>query len=179
LPNAIGLLLIAGWLGLTQAAYAQAETLAPGREARLYVRGAAGVLEGTLTTVNAERLEIALIDGSSFTVSVAQMDRAEVLASRRNRLRGAIVGAGVGLGVGVGLVVRSGDSDGDSVPGGPDDDSFGDELPAWKLIVSSAAGTVVGAVVGYFLRTSRWVPAFVPGGPGPGNVTFAWTLGPQ
>jgi hypothetical protein len=168
-------LLIAGWLGMASAARAQTEPLAPGREARLFVRGAADVLEGTLTSLSPEALEIVLLDGSTFTVPAGQIERAEVLANRRNTVRGAIVGGGAGLGAGVVLVVTKGADDAEAVSGGAPDDAFGDELQAWKLIVPAVAGAAVGAFVGYSLRTPRWAPAFVPARSG-GDFALAWTV---
>jgi hypothetical protein len=167
--------LIAGWLGPAPAVYAQAEPLEAGREARLYVRGVAMVLEGTLTSVSSDALQIGLRDGSSFTVSPSQLERADVLASRRNTVKGTVVGLGIGLAVGVALVVTaSGAERGIAVSG---DAAFGDELEAWELIVPSVAGASVGAFVGYSIRTMRWAPAVVPGGAGtPGDFTLAWTV---
>jgi len=167
----IAVLLIAGWLGLVPAAQAQTEPLAPGREARIYVRGAADLLEGTLTSVSSESLGIVLLDGSSFMVPVDQLERVEVLASRRNTLRGAIVGGGVGLGVGVGLVVSDRETD-----RAVSDDEFGTTFDAWKLVVPPIAGALLGALAGRLVRTPRWAPALVPAGAGAGDFAFAWTL---
>jgi hypothetical protein len=165
-------LLIAGWLGLVPAAHAQTEPLAPGREARLTVRGAGDVLEGTLARVSPESLEIVLLDGSSFTVPVDQLERVEVLASRRNTLRGAIVGCGVGLGVGVGLLVSDRETN-RAVDGG---DEFGTTFDAWKLVLPPIAGALLGGLAGRLIRTSQWAPAFVPGAGGGADFALAWAV---
>jgi len=162
---------IAGWLGLVPAAQAQTEPLAPGREARLTVRGAADVLEGTLTSVSPASLDIALLDGSSFTVPVDQLEQVEVLADRRNTLRGAVLGGGVGLGVGVALVV--GDRN-DTSP--TNDDEFGTTFDVWKLIVPPMAGALLGALAGRVIRTPRWAPAFVPDAADDGDFALAWAV---
>jgi hypothetical protein len=173
----IARLVIAATLGLAPAAHAQAEPLETGRDARLFVSGVAAAFEGTLTSVSADALAITLRDGAAFTFQASQLERAEVLSSRRNTLRGAIVGLGVGLGTGVGLVVSSGGAgDGEPVSGGAPDEAFGDEFQAWKLIVPAVAGAVVGAFVGYSIRTPRWAPAFVPGAAGaPGDFALTWS----
>lgn len=105
------------WLGLAPGAYAQAEPLEPGREVRLFVRGVAAPFEGTLTSATPEALEVTLLDGSSFTIAPAQLELSQVLTTRRNVLRGAIVGGGVGLGVGVAWVIT--DDEIASPSGGP------------------------------------------------------------
>jgi hypothetical protein len=169
--HATGLLLIAGWLGLAPAAHAQIEPLAPGRDARLYVRGAADMLEGRLTSVSRESLQITLLDGSSFTVPVEQLERAEVLAARTNTMRGAIVGGGLGLGVGVALVVRDRNETNST-----DGDEFGTSFDAWKLIVPPVAGALLGGLAGRLIRTSEWAPAFVAGAGGGADFALAWTI---
>lgn len=149
------------------------EPLEVGGETRLYVRGVANVFEGKLTSVSGDALAITLIDGSSFTFSTEQIERAEVLANRRNTLKGTIVGGGVGLGVGVALVVRDRDDTSPTALG----DDFGTTFDAWKLIVPPLVGAAAGALVGYVVRTPRWAPAVVPsGGASPGDFALVWSV---
>jgi hypothetical protein len=136
------------------------------------VRGVAQIFEGTLTAVSPEALAITLRNGNDFTISPSQLERSEVLGSRRNTLRGAIVGGGVGLGTGVVLLVSN-----DPPPAqatAPPGDRFGESFDAWKLIVPPIAGTIVGAFVGYNIRTPRWVPGFLPAASG--DVAFGWIV---
>jgi hypothetical protein len=135
------------------------------------VRGAADVLEGTLASVSPLAIEIVLLDGSSFTVPVDQLERAEVRADRRNTVRGALVGGGVGLGVGVALVVRDRN---DTSP--TDGDEFGTTFDAWKLVLPPIAGALLGGLAGRLIRTSQWAPAFVPGAGGGADFALAWAV---
>jgi hypothetical protein len=161
------------WLGLAPAVYAQAEPLEPGREVRLFVRGVAGPFEGLLTSATREALGITLRDGRDFTFTPSQLERTEVLSSRRNTLRGAILGGAVGLGVGVFLVVTDEGSPDPTAPGG----GFRTEFDGWKLVVPPIAGTALGAFFGSSVRTPRWVPGLLPAaGAASGDVAFGWSI---
>jgi len=139
------------------------------------VRGVANIFEGTLTAVTPDTLAVTLRDGSSFAFSSGQLELAQVRVARRNTLRGAIVGGGVGLALGVALVVTDEEA-GISQPTAPADE-FGASFDTWKLIAPPIAGAALGAVVGRFVRTGRWVPGVVPGaGVGPGDFAFAWSV---
>jgi hypothetical protein len=135
------------------------------------VRGVAQVFEGRLTAASPEALAITLRDGSDFTISPSQLERSEVLGTRRNTLLGAVVGGGVGLGVGVVLLVTDDPAQGQ--PTAAPDDRFGESFDAWKLIVPPVAGAVVGALVGNRIRTPDWFPGFLPGAGG--DVAFGWS----
>lgn len=155
-----GLLALGLWAGLAPAACAQAEALAPGRDVHLFVRGVIAPFEGTLTAVEPDGLTLTLLDGSVFTISPAQLQRSEVLGSRRNVRRGSLMGGALGLGVGVGLVVKSRKD----CPGQPSGycDSFGNNFHAWHLLVPPLAGAAAGGLVGHFIQTPRWVPGVMP-----------------
>ncbi len=135
--------------------------------------GVAAVFEGTLASVGGEELAITLLDGSDFTISLEQIERAEVLTRRRNTLRGAIVGGGVGLGVGVALVVSDRNDTGPADAG----NDFGTTFDAWKLILPAVSGAAAGALVGHLIRTPLWTPAVVPGvGTSPGGFALVWSV---
>src|SRR5690606_18371686 len=136
-------------------------------EARLYVRGSAEVFEGTLTSVSDASVAIARLDGATFTFQTEQLERAEVRASRPNTLRGGIVGGGAGLVVGFVLLLT--------------EDRAGRELgegfDPWKLVLPPVGGAALGALVGRFVRTQRWAPAFVPlAGGASGDFALAWSI---
>ncbi|MGE0158820.1 MAG: hypothetical protein AB7T31_05360 [Gemmatimonadales bacterium] len=137
------------------------------------MRGVASTFEGTLTSVAADALSITLRDGRSFTFQASQLERAEVLASRRNTRKGAVVGGFVGLGVGVGLVASDG-IDPRAVDG--DGDELGRGFDPWKLIVPPIAGAAVGALVGSRFRTPRWAPAVLPDGTRPADFALGWIV---
>jgi len=172
----IGLLALGLWAGLAPAAYAQAEALAPGRDVQLFVRGVIAPFEGTLTAVEPDGLTLTLLDGSVFTISPAQLQRSEVLGSRRNVRRGGVIGGALGLAVGVGMVVGSRNS----CAGQPSGycDAFGSTFHAWHLIVPPLTGTAAGALVGHFIETPRWVPGFLPQPSADGDFGFglAWSV---
>jgi len=169
-----GILVLAVLLGLPPRVHAQGEPLAPGRMARLFVRGLVAPLEGTLVEVGPERTRIDTPDGV-LAVSNTQVERSEVLGSRANTLRGAVIGLGVGLGVGVGLVIHSKDDcqptvqEPCTVPGEGNEE--------WRLAIPGLAGAAVGALVGSQIRTSAWVPGFYPGGAvGSPGVGMVWRV---
>ena len=171
-----GLLALGLCAGLAQAAYAQADALAPGRDVQLFVRGVVAPFEGTLTAVEPDGLTLTLLDGSVFTISPAQLQRSEVLASRRNARRGGVMGGALGLVVGVGLLVTSRND----CPGQPSGycDTFGDTFRASRLIVPPLVGTAAGGLVGHFIETPRWVPGVLPQPSADGDVGLglAWSL---
>ncbi len=171
-----GLLALGLWAGLTPAAYAQAEALAPGREVRLFVRGVIAPFEGTLTAAEPDGLTVTLLDGSVFTISPAQLQRSEVLGSRRNVRRGSFMGGALGLGVGVGWVVASRND----CPGQASGycDSFGNSFHTGHLIVPPFVGAAAGALVGYFIETPRWIPGLLsqPSADGDVGLGLAWSV---
>jgi hypothetical protein len=162
------------WLGLATTTHAQGAPLETGREVRLFVRGVAQVFEGTMTAVGPETLAVTLRDGSSFTLSPAQIERSQVRVPRPNMRFGAILGGAVGLGVGVVLVVTSRDRCAGGFGVGSTD--CGSAFDGAKLIVPSIAGVVAGAVVGRFVRTPRWVPGILPAASGAGGLAFRWAV---
>jgi hypothetical protein len=170
LPLALGLL-----LALAPAAAAQAEPLAVGRQARLFVRGLVAPLEGTLLTVEPREIRIRTA-GGEMAVAPDVLTRSEVLGRRGNTLRGGLIGLGAGLALGVALVIESRDScrpTATSPCGLPRDRS-----EEWLLAVPALGGVAVGALVGSRIRSSRWVPGFLPDWlPGtPGQLGFSWRL---
>ncbi|MBM4183818.1 MAG: hypothetical protein FJ207_06270 [Gemmatimonadetes bacterium] len=99
---AAGLCFVWSCLWQGAALHAQApELLRPGREVRVYVTGVAGVFESALMSASANAVTLRQRDGSIFTLQATQIQRSEVLATKRNTKAGAILGAGVGLGVGI------------------------------------------------------------------------------
>ena len=171
-----GILLALGLLlALARAASAQAEPLTAGRQARIYVGGLVAPLDGTLLSVGRTEIRIRTADGE-LVVAPQQVTRAEVLGSRGNTLRGGLIGLGAGLAVGVALVIESGRScrPTATVPCGLPDD----RNEEWLLVLPSVVGAGVGALVGSRVRSSRWVPGFLPeaGLPAPGRFGFSWSL---
>ncbi len=176
MTRGIGLLALGLWFGFASAAYAQAEVLTPGREAHLFVRGVISPFEGTLTAVEPDGLTLTLLDGSVFTISPAQIQRSEVLGSRRNVRRGSFMGGALGLGVGVGLLVTSKNDCPGQLSGYCD--SFGNSFHAWRLVVPPFVGAAAGALVGYSIKTARWVPCVLPQPSADGDVGLglAWSV---
>lgn len=131
------------------------------------MRGAADVFEGTVTSVREDAVAITLLDGSSFTFTYSQLERAEVRASRPNGLRGGIVGGGLGLAVGVILLVT------DDRAGR----QFGESFDPWKIVAPPVGGAVLGIAVGRLIRTPRWAPAFIPlPDASPGDFALSWSV---
>ena len=153
-------LICALWLGLAPPALAQAEPLTPGREVRLYMQGVIAPFEGTLTASSAEALTLTLLDGSEFTLSPEQLQRAEVLGTRRNVVRGAMAGGVLGIVAGVWLVVESRDDCNRDVSGFCN--AFGESINEWRLVAPPVVGAASGALIGYFIKTPRWVPGLLP-----------------
>jgi hypothetical protein len=172
----IGLFAFALWLGLAPPALAQAEPLTPGREVRLYMQGVIAPFEGTLTANAPDALTVTLLDGSEFTLSPEQLQRAEVLGTRRNVVRGAMAGGVLGIVAGVWLVVEARDDCSRDLSGFCN--AFGDSINEWHLVAPPLAGATAGALVGYFIRTPRWVPGLLPLASLNGRVGLAatWTV---
>ena len=86
------------------------------------------------------------------------------------------MGGALGLGVGVGLLVAS-RNDCAGQPSGYCD-SFGNSFHAGRLIVPPLAGAAAGALIGYFIRTPRWVPGFPPQPSADGDfgLGLAWSV---
>jgi hypothetical protein len=146
----------------------------PGREVRIFVRGVAGAFEGRLLGVNAQSVTVALQNGTAFTLQTAQIQRSEVLGTRTNMRRGAVLGMGVGLGAGLAFAISSRENC--QATGGFCDDP-GDHFDEWKLVVPALAGTAAGALVGHFIETPRWVPGLLPSPPTDGvGVALAWRV---
>jgi hypothetical protein len=161
-------------LGSGTAVRAQAEPLAPGREVRLFVRGVAGSFDGRLTGLTPSALTLVQRDGSVFTLDPRQIDRAEVLGSRPNTRRGAVVGLGVGIGVGVWLAITSSPECQESLGLC---DNPGDRFNEWHLVIPAIAGAAAGAVVGRFVESPSWVPGFLPSVPSAGGgFALLWTV---
>ncbi len=144
---------------LPAGAFAQGEPLREGRTARLHVRGLVAPVEGTVVAVEPDGVRIATNQGE-LRLGMAQIERPEVLGSRGNTRRGAVIGFGVGLAVGVILVVQAKD---DCVPQalqvcGPEGDRFQER----RLAIPPVVGAALGAVIGSRIRTPTWVPAFIP-----------------
>jgi hypothetical protein len=162
-------------VGVAEPARAQVP-LAAGKEARLYIRGVIRPLEGRLDSVGPEAVTIIASDGAQLTLSPAQLERSELLGSRANPVLGAAMGGAVGLGVGVWRVVKS-RNDCEVTPA-----SFcagsGTRHEGWLMAVPAAIGAAAGALVGTLIRSSEWLPAYVPtvSSNGDAGVGLTWGL---
>jgi hypothetical protein len=170
---AAGLLGLVAWLGPATSVRAQAEPLAPGREVRLFVRGVAGSFDGRLTGLTPNALTLVQRDGSVFTLNPAQVDRSQVLGTRTNARRGALMGLGVGAGAGVWLAIASRN---ECLETSGFCDDPGDHFNEWHLVLPAVAGAAAGALVGHFIETPTWVPGFLPGAPSSDGFALSWTL---
>ena len=143
----------------SDSAYAQTHHPAIGDQVRFLSRGASSWVEGTLLSIESDRWALSLYDGESAGVSLEELVQAEVRVSRRNTLRGALVGAG--LGVLVAIAVRSDDSC-ESGQGEPCDalrDVSGVDDAVLLYLPIFGGGT--GALIGTFIQTGKWVPALI------------------
>jgi hypothetical protein len=145
------------WLGLAPSAYAQAEPLAVGREVRLFVRGVIAPLEGRLLSISRDELTISMADGAVFAISPEQLQRTQVLGTRRNTARGLFLGAALGFGAGIAWIVRS-----DCPRDASGFCEVGDSFNEWALVVPPVLGAGAGALAGYLIRTPRWAPGLLP-----------------
>lgn len=124
------------------------------------MQGVIAPFEGTLTATSAEALTLTLLDGSEFTLAQDQLRRAEVLGTRRNVVRGAMAGGVLGIVAGVWLVVDARDECNRDLSGFCN--AFGESINEWHLVLPPVAGAAAGGLVGYFIRTPRWVPGLLP-----------------
>lgn len=156
-PRRAARLLCFGWCLLPGAALTgQGAPLTRGQEVRIFVTGVAGAFEGRLLGVNAQSVTVQVQNGTAFTLPTPQIQRAEVLGSRTNLRRGAIIGAGVGVGTGVAWAVV-------------------DRFEEWRLIVPALAGAAAGALVGNSIDSPQWLPGLLPN-PADGDFAFGWRM---
>ena len=156
-----------------RALHAQGEPLTRGQEVRIFVTGVAGAFEGRLIGVNPQSVTVQLENGTAFTLQTPQIQRAEVLGSRTNVRRGAVIGGGVGLAAGVAWAIASRD---DCLDAGGFCADPGDHFEEWKLVVPALAGAAAGALVGHYIQSPSWVPGLVPGPTAGGGVGVGWRL---
>lgn len=150
------------------------EPLTPGREVRILVRGVAGAFEGRLLGVNPQSVTVALQNGTAFTLQTGQILRSEVLSSRTNMRRGAMLGGGVGIGAGVAWTISSRDDCRDAAGYSLCDDP-GDHFDEWKLAVPALVGAAAGALVGHHIESPTWVPGVLPSPSTDGTVGLGLT----
>jgi hypothetical protein len=123
--------------------------------------------------MTADEWEVASLLGPVQRVSPTELSRAEVQVSRRNTLKGTLIGGGVGL-VGGLLLVATGDDNCDADSTGICD-AFAGVAETAALVWAPAAGAAVGALVGTLVTSNTWVPAIGPVGPSDA-VGLTWSL---
>jgi hypothetical protein len=56
-------------------------------------------------------------------------------------------------------------------------DGLSDALSDVYFVVPPLAGAGLGALVGYFIQTPRWVPGVLPSGPnGQAGLSLSWSI---
>ena len=159
-------------LNLVPAAHGQV-LLTPGSTVRLMLEGAESPFRGVLTSVAPAAWIVALPDGQMRSVAPADVALAEVLVTRRNTLRGTLIGGGGGL-VGGLLIVSTDNCDPRDGICDAVEEIFFDPLKPVMVVSTTLVGAAMGALVGTLVTSDAWVPGFVSGGAGGGALR--WTV---
>ncbi|MEO7502082.1 MAG: hypothetical protein ABIW94_05560 [Gemmatimonadaceae bacterium] len=147
-------------LGMVPAVNAQPEAPSVGTTVRLIMRGEASPVEGILASTTSTAWTLLFPNGSVSAFALGEVATAKARVTRRNTLRGALIGGGIGLVAGVAFVVGAED-DCNKDPTGFCDAliSIVDKAVLFYAPVLGAGG---GALIGTLVKTRRWVPVFVP-----------------
>ena len=158
-------------LSFVPAAHAQ-QRLVPGSTVRLFVEDEASPIQGVLESVTPTTWTLSLPNGQLMRIPPADVSAAQVRVTHRNTLRGALIGGGIGLIAGLLFVASSNDCDED-VTGICD--VFLDVAKKVVLFGYPVLGAATGALIGTFVKTGSWVPAFVPDA-ATGSATLRWSV---
>jgi hypothetical protein len=128
------------------------EVRTAGHEAPLLVPPPKGHLEGNVAAADSDTLTVRLLGHSQIvTVPRAAITSLRVRQSRTHAGKGALIGAGVGLAAGLGLVIAI-----ESGSCGGEDRALCSFFDVASTVVTTAGGTLIGAVAGGMTHTDRW-----------------------
>lgn len=151
-------LALLGALALPAGTHAQA--LAPGTRVRVGVRDAIPAQRvGTLVSLRGDTLAWrAEHDTTAVAVPLAALARLDTSAGfRRHTVNGLIIGAATGVALGVTIGIASGnDPQGEFLRF-----SAGDKAVMAGAVLG-VAGTVIGAGIGWAVKSERWMPFSLP-----------------
>lgn len=125
---------------------------------------------GTLVSTTPAEWAVTREGGELTRVPRNEVVRVDVRVSRRNTVRGALIGGGIGLVIGVFAAVAAGDDCDGAVC-----DELAGLAQAQLLLYTPVAGALAGAVVGSVIRSHRWVPVVEPGRDG-GRWEVRWRV---
>ena len=125
-----------------------------GSRVRVTSGAAAEPTIGTVAGLEGDALVVrGYVSDTPMRIPIADIQRLEVSAGRMSHAgRGALIGAAVGAMSGV--LVTIGDYS--------DDVHGGDPNPAATAAIGAAGGALVGAAIGWRLKTDRWLPGELP-----------------
>lgn len=149
------------------------ERLFTGQTVRLTLRGDTARVTGVLSSLTPTAWSVTSGRGQVTRVLPADIAGAELLVSRRNTVRGVLIGGGVGLLGGL-LMVAMADDNCDQDSTGLCDAFVDAGFKTPVLILTPVAGAALGALVGTLISSSRWVPAIGPSDLG-GALSLRWS----
>ncbi len=153
---------------------AQARPIAVGDMVRVTLRAQTDPTVGTLTVATATEWTLSLREGELKTLDPAQIVALELRTTRGHALQGTLIGAGAGLILGV-AVTRN--DCGTSGLGEEICTALTESFEGVVIVYTTVLGAGVGVLVGAILRTSSWVPGYMPAvQQGRGRVGLIWRL---
>ncbi len=161
-------------LATASMANAQSQALSAGKSVRLFLPGESAPMEGILFSVTPSVWTLSTPDGELRKFASGDVASAEVWVTRRNMLKGALIGGG--LGVAAGMLMNLGVK---SVCSAEICEALEDEFfsVTWARFYTPVLAAGVGALIGAAVKTGRWVPGFEPQvSEGGSAIALSWSL---
>ena len=163
-------------LGTAPMASAQSQALSTGKSVRLFIPGEPAPMEGILFSVTPSVWTLSTPDGELRRFASRDVASAEVWATRRNTLRGALIGGGLGLAAGMLMTVgvKSVCLEASDVCHALEDKFYSE---TWARYYTPVLAVGVGALIGTLVKTGRWVPGLEPEvSKGGSAIALSWRL---